>query len=493
MMWPLNEAERILQNLPCNAQKIVLQTGYGATGLPHIGTFGEIVRTLMVKKALSKITTLPIEVISFSDDLDTLRKVPSNIPNSDILSTHLGKPVSMVPDPFRKYESFGHYNNMKMKTFIKQFNFNVKFMSSYETYKSGLFNDLLLLILSKYREILDIMLPSLREERKKTYSPFIPILDSGLAVPNNVVGYTKDSVIVFYEGREIEVSVLNGKCKLQWKVDWAMRWCAFNVNYEMHGADLIATYKLSSQICKLLGYTPPEHLCCELFLDETRHRISKSKGNGISLDQWLKYTPESVLAHYMYQKPETAKRLCFDVIPREADAYINDLYEKNEIIEYIHPDGAPNIKNNIAYSMLLNLASACNAENNTILMEFIKKYATLTDEEEKFWHKMANGVVNYYYDYIVPNKRYRVPTHEEVELLYQLKEILQVKQYTLEELKNIVYEVGKKYTAGLKEWFMMIYQVLLGQESGPRLHSFIDIYTVEKFCSLINTHIVKNI
>lgn len=478
-MWHIDEAKRILSRCADKTQ-IILQTGFGATGTPHIGTFGEIARTLMVKHALSELTNIPIKVITFSDDLDTLRKVPTNIPNRESLYAHLNKPVTMVP--FGEYKSFGHYNNMKMKEFINKFNFDVDFISSYDSYHSGIFNDLLLLILKRKDEIMDIMLPSLRETRQKTYSPFIPIINE-ISFTEGVIGYTDDSVIVNHNGSEVKVPVINGNCKLQWKVDWAMRWCAFGVDYEISGIDLTDSFKLASKICKALGYKPPEHMHIEMFVDENRQRISKSKGNGISLEQWLRYTSTDVLKYYMYQKPRTCKRLYFDVIPQQTDNYINDLYHKAPIIKYIN-SSPPNIQANISYSMLLNLANVCNAENEQIMMEFVERYSKIEKEERQFWLELVKGVVNYYHDYIKPNKFYRIPSENEYNLLKELSSALKVTN----NIKDTVYEIGKKY-GNLQEWFKMVYQVLLGQDSGPRLYSFIEIYTIEKFCQLISEKI----
>ena len=328
--WPFIEAKKILKvrkNFIEKKGKIVLQTGYGPSGLPHIGTFGEVARTTMVVNALNHLTDLPKEIITFSDDMDGLRKVPDNVPKKEVLNNNLHKPLTSVPDPFEKFSSFGEHNNEMLKKFLNEFKFNYNFKSSTELYKSGFFNPTLELILEKYQSIMEIILPTLGKERQKTYSPFLPICpDTGivLEIPVLEINKEKSKIIFDNEGKKLESSILNGKCKLQWKVDWAMRWYALDVDFEMYGKDLIESAILSTKIIKLLGKNNPSGFAYELFLDEKGEKISKSKGNGITIDQWLQYASPESLSLFMYQNPKRAKKLYKEIVPKACLLYTSD-------------------------------------------------------------------------------------------------------------------------------------------------------------------------
>ena len=332
--WPFNEAKKIVKRFGENntKEKIIFETGYGPSGLPHIGTFGEVLRTNMVRFCYEKLTGKQTDLIAFSDDMDGFRKVPDNIPNKEKLSKYLDYPLTSVPDPFDEFKSFGEHNNSKLKEFLNRFNLPFTFQSSTDAYKSGLFNDTIKKIIKNYDEIKNVVLPTLGEERRKSYSPFFPINEKTgkiLQVPIEEVNYD-DFTVSYYEDGELKSkSVLDGNCKLQWKVDWAMRWAAFGVDYEMCGKDLTDSYSLSSKICRIIGSKPPENLIYELFLDENAEKISKSKGNGISIDDWLKYSIEESLSMFMYQRPTTAKKLFFDVIPKNTDEYLSHVNKFN--------------------------------------------------------------------------------------------------------------------------------------------------------------------
>ena len=326
--WPFVEAKKILKERKKFIEKkgkIILQTGYGPSGLPHIGTFGEVARTTMVVNALNQLTDLPKEIITFSDDLDGLRKIPDNVPKKEILSNNLHKPLTSIPDPFGKYKSFGEHNNEMLKKFLNKFNFNYNFKSSSELYKSGFFNPTLKLILEKYQNIMETILPTLGKERQKTYSPFLPICpDTGivLEIPVLEINKEKSKIIFDNNGKKLESSILDGNCKLQWKVDWAMRWYALEVDFEMYGKDLIESAILSTKIIKILGKTNPSGFAYELFLDEKGEKISKSKGNGITIDQWLEYASPESLSLFMYQNPKRAKKLYKEIVQKAVDEYL---------------------------------------------------------------------------------------------------------------------------------------------------------------------------
>ena len=393
--WPFAEARALLKRVGESVSDkgyVLFETGYGPSGLPHIGTFGEVARTSMVRHAFSLLSDLPTRLFAFSDDMDGLRKVPDNIPNPDMLDEHLGKPLTSVPDPFGTHESFGHHNNARLKAFLDDFGFEYEFMSSTECYESGRFDDALLLVLSHYDAVTDVILPTLGDERRATYSPFLPVCPkTGRVLQVPVLERNVDAGTIVYEdedGTKVETPVTGGHCKLQWKADWAMRWAALNVDYEMSGKDLIDSVKLSGKICRILGGNPPVGFTYELFLDENGEKISKSKGNGLTVEEWLRYAPPESLALFMYQKPKAAKRLYFDVIPRNVDDYLNHLASlpKQEELKrldnpawHIHQGRPPHEEAHLSYNVLLNLASVCHTEDKEVLWHFISRYRTRRD------------------------------------------------------------------------------------------------------------------
>ena len=381
--WPFEEARKVLKRtggaVPGKGY-VLLQTGYGPSGLPHIGTFGEVVRTQMVRRALAELSDMPSKLFAFSDDMDGLRKVPENIPNADMMESHLGKPLTAIPDPFGTHESFGHHNNARLQGFLDDFGFDYEFKSATECYKSGTFDSALLAVLADYERITNVILPTLGPERRATYSPFLPVCpDTGRVLQAPVVARDVDAGTIAYEaedGRQIEVPVTGGHCKLQWKADWAMRWVALGVDYEMSGKDLIDSVKLSGRICRLLGARPPEGFTYELFLDEAGEKISKSRGNGLSVEEWLAYAPTESLALFMYGSPRKAKRLYFDIIPRQVDDYMGWLEKfpgqseserRDNPAWHIHAGDPPPAEGHVGFGLLLNLASVCNAEDKAML------------------------------------------------------------------------------------------------------------------------------
>ena len=384
--WPFVEARKLVkerQKIYEKKGKITLQTGYGPSGLPHIGTFAEVARTTMMVNAIKQIVGIPTEIITFSDDMDGLRKIPDNVPNKEILEKNLHKPLTSIPDPFKKFKSFGEHNNEMLKNFLNKFKFNYIFKSSTDTYKKGLFNDALLLVLEKYEKITEIILPTLGKERQQTYSPFLPICPKTgrvLEVPIIETKKKEGKIIYKNEGRKVETEVINGKCKLQWKVDWAMRWYAFEVDYEMYGKDLIESAILSSKICQVLGKKSPNGFAYEMFLDEKGEKISKSKGNGITIGQWLKYASPESLSLYMYQNPKRAKKLYADVVPKAVDEYLacidkfSEQDTKQRILNpvwHVHNGNPPKEKSIMPFSVLLNLVGTSNATDKDILWKFI--------------------------------------------------------------------------------------------------------------------------
>lgn len=506
--WPFEEAKRILNRIGHKTPEkgyVLFETGYGPSGLPHIGTFGEVMRTTMVRNAFQLLSNIPTRLFCFSDDLDGLRKVPDNVPNPDLLRQHLNKPLTRVPDPFEQFESFGHHNNAMLRRFLDSFEFEYEFQSATDWYKSGRFDEYLKLVLAHYDEVMAVMLPSLREERRQSYSPFLPVCPrTGQVLQVPIISRDLEAATITYRdetsGQLVEVPVTGGHCKLQWKADWGMRWRAFDVDYEMSGKDLIDSVKLSSQICRIIGGRPPENFTYELFLDEQGQKISKSKGNGLIIDEWLTYAPDVSLAYYMFQAPRKAKRLYFDVIPRHMDDYLTHLRKFNEQtpeqqldnpVWHIHNGHPPKTESSLSFSILLNLASVCNAEDPSILWGFVTRYQSdATPEKYPLLDQLIKHAIAYYHDRILPDKKYRSPTGMEKVALTDLKVCLESlpTTATAEEIQTIVYEIGKNHPfSDLKAWFSCLYEVLLGQSEGPRMGSFIKLYGIQETIALINT------
>jgi lysyl-tRNA synthetase class 1 len=507
--WPCEEARRLVKRLdalPGGADKtVVFETGYGPSGLPHIGTFGEVARTSMVRHAFATLTGgRASRLVCFSDDMDGLRKVPDNVPNKEMLAAHLGKPLSAVPDPFSNaYPSFAAHNNARLRECLDRFGFEYEFFSATECYANGVFDATLRAMLEVYDAIMDIVLPTLGPERRATYSPFLPISPrSGkvLQVPMFERHPARGSVVYRDPdtGAKVETLVTGGRVKCQWKADWALRWAALGVDYEMCGKDLIDSVALASKICRALGAIPPETFIYELFLDENGSKISKSKGNGLTIAEWLTYAAPESLKLFMYQKPKAAKRLYFDVIPKTVDEYLAYLaaYPQESLkakVEnpawHIHAGHPPKAELPISFGLLLNLVSVSHAEDKATLWGFIRKYAPdATPEAHPILDDLVGYAIAYYRDFVRPRKNYRLPTQREGQALLALAAALAAASPTArgEELQNIVYEVGKAHGfEPLRTWFQTLYEVLLGQPQGPRFGGFIELYGIEATRALI--------
>ncbi len=503
--WPFVEIRKLLKDRKDQInkkKKIIFQTGYGPSGLPHIGTFGEVARTTMMINALSHLEKIDNELITFSDDMDGLRKIPDNVPNKDLLKENLGKPLTSIPDPFNKYSSFGEHNNELLKKFLKKFNFEFNFKSSTENYTTGIFNNSLIRVSEKYEEIMNLILPTLRSERKKTYSPYLPLCpETGkvLEIPLIEIDNKSHKAIFDNNGKKFETSIIDGKCKLQWKVDWAMRWFTFDVDFEMYGKDLSESAILSSKICKILGKKPPNGFAYELFLDEKGEKISKSKGNGITIEQWLKYASPESLTLYMYQNPRRAKKLYSEVVPKAVDDYL-ELTEKFESqntkdkllnpVWHVHNGNPPKEKFIMTFSMLLNLASSSNADDKKTLWKFINRFhKNISPNNYPMLDSLTNYAIDYFRDKIKPEKKYKKPSNEEKKSLLNLAEAIDsVSQSSSpEDIQTVVYSVGKKngYEKNLRDWFKLIYKVLFGDNDGPRMGFFISYFGIKETVKLI--------
>jgi lysyl-tRNA synthetase class 1 len=525
--WPFEEARKIVARLKRKPKdEIIFETGYGPSGLPHIGTFGEVARTSMVRHAFRVLTDDKIKtrLIAFSDDMDGLRKVPDNVPNKEMVAQYLGKPLTRVPDPFGTHNSFAEHNNARLRGFLDQFGFDYEFMSSTACYTTGRFDEALLKVLQHFEEVMAVMLPSLREERAQTYSPFLPIdPQSGIVLQVPVVEHDAKAGTITYKhpdrGERVTTLVTGGRCKLQWKPDWAMRWVALGIDYEMAGKDLIDSVKLSGEICRTLGGTPPEAFTYELFLDENGQKISKSKGNGLTIEEWLRYASPESLSLFMYREPKAAKRLYFDVIPRHVDDYLQFLeaYPRQETKEklgnpvwHIHNGAPPPADNAVPFAMLLSLVTASNAANAETLWGFITRYRPgVTSTTHPRLAALVDYAINYYRDFVAPAKKFRSPSAAERAALLDLRDALAQlpAQATAEAIQEVVYEVGRREpfldkTGKIKtkdgkpgvslEWFNMLYQVLLGQEKGPRFGSFVAAYGITDTVAMIDGALARS-
>ena len=503
--WPFVEAKKILRERKKNIEKknkIILQTGYGPSGLPHIGTFGEVVRTTMVVNALNYLTDIPKEIITFSDDMDGLRKVPDNVPDKNLLKQNLHKPLTSIPDPFKKYKSFGDHNNEMLKKFLDRFKFKYNFKSSTDLYTSGFFNSSLQKILENYQEIMNIILPTLGKERQKTYSPFLPICpESGIVLEIPVLEIFKEKSKILFDnnGKKLEASILDGKCKLQWKVDWAMRWYALDVDFEMYGKDLIESAILSSKIIKLLGKNNPSGFAYELFLDEKGEKISKSKGNGITIEQWLEYASPESLSLFMYQNPKRAKKLYKEIVPKAVDEYLDFIQKSKSQNElqillnpawHVHNGKIPKEDLIMSFSMLLNLVEASNADSKELLWKFVKKYKkNITENEFPIFDNLIEYAIKYFNEVIKLKKKYKKPNENEKKALQALISTLDEcnDDMSPEDIQTLIYSTGKDngYKEKLREWFKLIYEVVFGDENGPRLGFFISFFGVKETKQLI--------
>ena len=526
--WPFEEARKIVARLKKRPKhEVIFETGYGPSGLPHIGTFGEVARTTMVRHAFRVLTDDKIKtrLIAFSDDMDGLRKVPDNVPNRDMMALHLGKPLSRVPDPFsNEYPSFGAANNARLRDFLDRFGFEYEFLSSTDCYMSGRFDAALLRVLERFDAIMDIMLPSLREERAQTYSPFLPISpQTGVVLQVPIVAHDAKAGTITYEDPDtnetVTTLVTGGRTKLQWKHDWAMRWVALGIDYEMAGKDLIDSVKLSGEICRALGATPPEGFNYELFLDEKGQKISKSKGNGLTIEEWLRYASPESLAVFMYREPKSAKRLYFDVIPRHVDEYQQFLeaYQRQELkqqlsnpVWHIHSGTPPLPDMPISFSMLLTLVSSSNAENAETLWGFIGRYRPgVTPQTHPKLDALVGYAIHYFRDFVLPQKRFREPDAGERAALLDLRDALSQlpSDATAEQIQAVVYEIGRREPFLDKsgkgktkdgkpgvtlDWFNMLYQVLLGQEKGPRFGSFVAVYGLTNTVDMIDGALARS-
>ncbi len=509
--WPFEEARKVLERLKGKTPEkgyVLFETGYGPSGLPHIGTFQEVCRTSMVRLAFQQISDIPTRLICFSDDMDGLRKVPGNVPGQDMLAKNIGMPLTAIPDPFGTHESYAHHNNAKLREFLDSFGFEYEFVSSTDTYKSGRFDAALLKMLGMYEDVKKAVLPLLGPERAATYSPFMPLSPkTGKVLQVPILENRPDKGTIVFEdedGTRVETPVTGGHVKAQWRPDWALRWYAFDVDYEMAGEDLASAADIAGKITELMGGRKPAGFHYKLFLDEHNQKISKSKGNGITIDEWLRYAPNESLAYYLYQKPTSGKKLYFDVIPKAVDEYLTfaeklpgQHNEPDKMLEnaawYIHGgDIAAVPKVPVSFALLLNLASAANAGDKETMWGFIQRYAPqATPENNPFLDHLVGFAVRYYEDFVKPAKKYRLPDDRERVALTDLKRRLEnlPAQIDSEAIQTEVFAAGTENgyaKEDLRQWFQAVYEVLIGQSQGPRFGTFIALYGIGETIALID-------
>ncbi|MDZ5762181.1 Lysine--tRNA ligase [Candidatus Cyrtobacter comes] len=510
--WTFQAAEKILEKIDGKIPQkgyVLFETGYGPSGLPHIGTFGEVARVTMVQKAFEMISGgIKTKLICFSDDMDGMRKIPDTIKErAHEYLQYIGKPLTAIPDPFDKHESFANNMNARLRAFLDEFGFEYEFKSATECYKNGTFNSMLIKVMEKYDEIMNVMLPTLRDERQKTYSPFLPICQkTGRVLNVSIIDMDIEKGTISYmdeDGERCETSVFNGGCKLQWKPDFGMRWAAFDVDFEIYGKDHLVNGKIYSQICSILGGKPPYQIFFELFLDEEGKKISKSKGNGMTIDEWLDCAPQETLRFFIHATPQKAKKLHIGIIPKCVDEYITLLNQYNDEQDQrikmesplfsAHCGNVPNFKIDVTYSLLLHLAFACGSETVEVIWKYILKMPNAPKRGEiAFFDKMVSGAVNYFLKYEKPRRILREPTNAELVAFRLLINKLSIQsEQSPQELQNLVYSVAQECNMDVKEWFCAIYETLFGSVNGPRFGSFIALYGIQETIKLIKNRCFK--
>jgi lysyl-tRNA synthetase, class I len=496
--WPYQEAGRI--RVPEDGRPVVFETGYGPSGLPHIGTFTEVLRTSMVRRAFEELNPgVPTRLIVFSDDMDAMRRVPDNVPNRAMMEEHVGRSLSRVPDPFGTHESFAAHNNAMLRDFLDRFGFDYEFRSATDSYQSGFFDETLLAILRNYDAVRDIILPTLGEDRRATYCPFMPILPDGRVLDRGYLAHNAEGgeVIFAVDGREVIFPVTGGHCKLQWKVDWAMRWVAFGVHYEMAGKDLTDSVHLSGRIVRALGHRPPAGMIYEMFLDDEGRKISKSTGNGITIDEWLRYGPQESLAYFLYREPRRAKNLHARLIPRAIEDYWrarrdyqNQTPEQRQAnpVHHMHSGQVPKGDLQVGFGMLLNLVGILGTDNPEVVWGYLVSNYLGGDHTDVEVRRLIPFAIAYHRDVVAAELVRREATPDERVALDALADrLLASGTNDAEALQSVVYEVGKEhgYADRLRDWFRVNYEVVFGSSEGPRLGGFIAVYGVEPFVALL--------
>ena len=500
--WPYQQAERVRERvLKLGKKSAVFETGYGPSGLPHLGTFGEVARTTWVRRAFEQLTHMPTQLIAFSDDMDALRKVPQNVPNSQLLNEHLGRSLSAIPDPWQTHTSYAAHNNAELQKFLDEYGFDYEFMSSTDSYMSGKFNTGLLRMAEYHEEICDLVRGTLQQERRATYSPFLPIHPvTGEVMQVRIQEvHVSDNLLVWQDPDDYtwyHTRITNGACKAQWKADWALRWYVLGVDFEMSGKDLMDSVTLSSKICQVLGAEPPVSMTYELFLDAEGRKISKSVGNGVTMSEWLRYAPAESLCQFLFPNPHRARRIQVSQIPQVVDEYLTNVSQYVAApdpvnpVHHIHQGGKVPQLPDVSYSMLLNLVSVLNTQDVDIVLTFLNRYlhVYVTQDSPMFRH-LVQCVINYFVDHVLPHREFVTPDRRERMAIQELRGCLTMltEDVTAEQIQYHVFEIGKAHKfEPLRDWFSLLYKVLLGQPQGPRFGGFVHLYGVQNTMNLID-------
>lgn len=495
--WPVVEANKVIERVKALKKQIAtFETGYGPSGLPHLGTICEVIRTSMVKKAYDILhPVIPSRLLAFVDDMDGLRKVPGNVPQADMLAGYLNYPLTQVPDPFGQEKSFADYNAKRFEHLLDQYGYlsGIEVKRAHQEYKSGRFNFALLDILKHHIPILEIMKEHLREERFSTYSPFLPISPvTGKILQVAMTKYTPSTITFQAEDKqEYTTPVVDGYCKLQWKPDLGMRWYALGVDYEIYGKDLESSVEIASKICQLLGNPAPLGFQYEHFLAPDGSRVSKSKGNeSVTVQAWLNYTPKGTLEHFIFQNPRRAKRLRIHDIPNYVEAFLEELSQFDSMstqeqyesaIFYINHKPNPT---NISFKLALSIACATHIQSE---QELIQRLNISTDDALGL--SVARCAFAFFQDCIKANLKIEpMPTTMHVavnDLIAKLKTV----SIDADNIQNAFFTTAKEHNIPFKDWFTALYKALLGAEQGPKLGSFCVNYGVEKVINLLSNQI----
>ena len=517
--WPFIEAQRIIDRLgKIGKTSVTAETGYGPSGLPHIGTFGEVARTSFVLQALKTLAPrIDSRIIAFSDDMDGLREVPRNLPNAEMLKEHLGKPLTSIPDPFGKEKSFAHYMNHRLREFLDSFGFEYTFASSTEQYASGVFDEGLRRVMAHYEPISELFKATIAEEKRAAWSPFFPVCENcGRVYSTRVTALDRDNFTVSYAcdaplsgkyaacGHIGTASILSGGCKLGWKVDWALRWYSLGIDYEMHGEDLLESARLSSKIVKIIGGEPPELFKYELFLDEKGKKISKKIGNGISIEQWLRFAPVDSLLYIMYMKPQQAKKMGLTILPEIVDQYLELVagYDgaEDSPVPFItrlskggHADklGSQKI---VTYSLIIELILALNHDDPRMVRDYLLKYQPDIAGNVAYYESLIVNALAYYREVLLPGRTAESADHQLDAAIVVLRDELARRaaagtEPDADELQTAVFQVAKDRDVKMKDWFRTLYRVFLGQSQGPRIGSFIALLGYRTCIERLEAHL----
>ncbi len=530
-LWPYEEARRLAERVSSYPPEraVIFESGFGPSGLPHLGTMGEVLRPAYVQHAFQVLGQVleeadsssaayrrPSRLVVFIDDMDGLRKVPESIPNREASAAFLGQPVSRIPDPFGEcHPSFAAHMIALLEKFLEPVEVSYELMRSSEMYASGRFDDALKLILEKHAEIIRIVTPTLREENRAGWSPVMPLCPAcGQINSTLVTAYHPERATVEFScersfggshgcGFRGEQSVLGGKAKVQWKVDWALRWYMLSVDYELYGKDLIDSARLSGQILRLLGGRPPLGFAFEMYLDEEGHKVSKSIGRGVGVEQWRRYAPIEVLKYFLILNPRRARKLFLESIPQYTDEYLDALRawgaadrraRRNSPLEFVlQSQSARRFNSTLSFGLVMNLVAALGSSERELIWRYLVHYDPAIEGDAdtmKLTRELMECALNFYRDFIEPAKFHYTPSDGEREQLRALSAWLaQNGEAGAEDIEKAIYELGRQHYDKPGKIFPLLYRVILGQERGPRLGAFIRLTTPARVAAIVDARL----